>query len=45
MQVINSNNRLSFIDTTKFFTISQRFLEDGELKVQTLDHGFAWLDT
>ena len=45
MQVINSNNRLSFIDTTKFFTISQRFLEDGELKVQTLDRGFAWLDT
>ena len=26
-------------------TVNQRFLEDGELKVQTLDRGFAWLDT
>ena len=26
-------------------TINQRFLEDGELKVQTLGRGFAWLDT
>ena len=26
-------------------TVNQRFLEDGELKVQTLGHGFAWLDT
>lgn len=26
-------------------SINQRFLEDGELKVQTLGRGFAWLDT
>lgn len=24
-------------------TVNQRFLEDGELKVQTLGRGFAWL--
>lgn len=26
-------------------TVNQEFLEDGELKVQTLGRGFAWLDT
>ena len=26
-------------------TVNQRFLEDNELKVQTLGRGFAWLDT
>lgn len=26
-------------------TVNQNFLEDGELKVQTLGRGFAWLDT
>ena len=26
-------------------TVNQRFLEDGELQVQTLGRGFAWLDT
>ena len=26
-------------------TVNQTFLEDGELKVQTLGRGFAWLDT
>ena len=26
-------------------TVNQRFLEAGELKVQTLSRGFAWLDT
>ena len=26
-------------------TVNQCFLEDGELKVQTLGRGFAWLDT
>ena len=26
-------------------TLNQKFLEDGELKVQTLGRGFAWLDT
>ena len=26
-------------------TVNQRFLEDGELKMQTLGRGFAWLDT
>ena len=25
--------------------MNQWFLNDGELKVQTLGHGFAWLDT
>ena len=26
-------------------TVNQRFLSDGELLVQTLGRGFAWLDT
>ena len=26
-------------------SVNQKFLEDGELKVQTLGRGFAWLDT
>ena len=26
-------------------TVNQRFLEDGELKVQVFGRGFAWLDT
>lgn len=26
-------------------TVNRQFLEDGELKVQTLGRGFAWLDT
>jgi glucose-1-phosphate thymidylyltransferase len=26
-------------------TVNQEFLNDGELKVQTLSRGFAWLDT
>ena len=26
-------------------TVNQQFLNDGELKVQTLQRGFAWLDT
>ena len=26
-------------------TVNQWFLNDGELKVQTLGRGFAWLDT
>ncbi len=26
-------------------TVNQRFLGDGELKVQTLQRGFAWIDT
>ena len=26
-------------------TVNQHFLADGELKVQTLERGFAWLDT
>ena len=26
-------------------SVNQRFLQDGQLKVQTLERGFAWLDT
>lgn len=26
-------------------SVNQKFLKDGELKVMTLPHGFAWLDT
>ena len=26
-------------------TVNQKFLEDGELKVQVFGRGFAWLDT
>ena len=26
-------------------TVNQEFLKDGDLKVQTLGRGFAWLDT
>lgn len=26
-------------------SVNQKFLQDGELKVQTLERGFAWLDT
>lgn len=26
-------------------TVNQKFLESGELKVQTLGQGFVWLDT
>ena len=26
-------------------TVNQRFLNDGELMVETLEKGFAWLDT
>jgi glucose-1-phosphate thymidylyltransferase len=26
-------------------TVNQRFLEDGQLKIQLLGRGFAWLDT
>jgi glucose-1-phosphate thymidylyltransferase len=26
-------------------SVNQQFLSDGELKVQTLERGFAWLDT
>jgi glucose-1-phosphate thymidylyltransferase len=26
-------------------SVNQKFLQDGELKVQTLGRGFAWLDT
>lgn len=29
----------------KITTVNQRFLQDDELKVQTLGRGFAWLDT
>ena len=29
----------------RFTTVNQEFLKAGELKVQTMQQGFAWLDT
>ena len=40
-----ANIKPSAHDEYEITTVNQKFLEDGELKVQTLGREFAWLDT
>ena len=42
---VASNIKPSTRGEYEITTVNQKFLEDGELKVQTLGRGFAWLDT
>lgn len=42
---IASNIQPSTRGEYEITTVNQQFLQDGELKVQTLGRGFAWLDT
>lgn len=42
---VAKNIQLSIRGEYEITTVNQQFLEDGELKVQTLGRGFAWLDT
>lgn len=42
---IASNIQPSARGEYEITTVNQQFLQDGELKVQTLGRGFAWLDT
>lgn len=42
---IASNIQPSARGEYEITTVNQQFLEDGQLKVQTLGRGFAWLDT
>ena len=42
---VASNIKPSARGEYEITTVNQEFLQDGELKVQTLGRGFAWLDT
>ena len=42
---VAANIKLSARGEYEITTVNQWFLNDGELKVQTLSRGFAWLDT
>lgn len=42
---VASNIKPSARGEYEITTVNQEFLKDGELKVQTLGRGFAWLDT
>ena len=42
---VAKNIKISARGEYEITTVNQKFLKDGELKVQTLGRGFAWLDT